>query len=682
MAEVLKYLSQEVVDSFAAKTPAWGPVGEVTFYRSYSRWLPEKSRRESWTEVVTRVVEYSMSLDNKTPLDQLQCEANDLFDTIWNMRAFPAGRTLWIGGTEHVKNNGLANFNCSFHCIEHVDDFHDLVKILMEGAGGGLGLQAESVAKFNSQGKLTGSAEIIIKPYEYVGTPGGEGDKVEWTSYAINSHRAKRHIRFTVGDSREGWAEFTRDFLKAYLFGEYRTITVNVNRIRPHGTPLKTFGGRASGPEALIKFIETVKRVRKGKRLIDDVMLLDIGTSIGEMVVSGGTRRSALIALGDMDSKKFVGAKTIASQWWEKSLHRTNANNSIVFYEQPSREDLFKYFQAILDCGEPGLVNGAAALRRRYDWKGLNACAEILLRSKGFCNLVTLNLTYLANADEIDVLELTSDTELIARHNMRITNSDIKGIHPDWDKNQKEDRLMGISFTGYGDYVAVRGEDSALKLLRGLRKLIKNVVNEYAHTLRIPIPLLVTTVKPEGTISLLYGCSSGLHDPYSPYYIRNIRISKSDAVSEALIAMGVHCEQNVQAGKEHEWVFSFPIKTNATCRSEDKSPVEQLDRYFKLMGAWVDHNASNTIYITKEDVPDIVDKLLENWDSYVAVSFMAKSEFYPQLPFQAIDEEEYEIAMAKHPNLRTFARVLESIEKEMTGTDDLEGCETGSCPAR
>jgi ribonucleotide reductase alpha subunit len=952
-------------------------------------------------------------------------EAEKLFETIYKMRAFPAGRTLWVGGTEHSKTHGQSQFNCSFANINSLDDLHDIVILLMNGVGVGVGVRTEEVEKFAAQGELNLDKQVVIKDYEYVGEPGTGG------SYDINDGAAY----YTVHDSREGWAEFVRDFLGELLFSpDVHTIYVNLDHIRPEGTPLKTFGGRASGPKAIIDFIDGMIQISHGMTKINDIFLLDTANMLGRMVVAGGTRRSALIALGNADSLGFENAKT--GDWGEKYPWREQANNSKVFYSKPTRESIKEGFRKILQYGEPAFVNGIMAKSIRRDWAGLNPCftgdmrlltedgyitfrdayehgkplkiiqdsrvtyegdgeekpehwkidpentdqpvttqashvfltkenadivkleflcgtvlrctpdhliattvgmveagkltkyhevltyrtalcgriageqpqtvdqhrafalgalsvsarysapydyiqlgklkdsvrasieagygerlrldikgkdisidevkrvtgyepsdisestipdwisnntddkvgswfvrgllstglmeygdgsyimdvetsngamldsvrsilrergiecsyrqtgeyksyrprshgdlgyfpsvytfsikrdadiymstigltnrpvykkpvltpsftklwsitpdgkedvycikentrrtlivegivarrcAEILLSDKGFCNLVTTNMKYFAEHGNDE--EMLKDTvEIITRHNLRITNTTIHGVSPQWDIVQKRDRLLGVSFTGYGDHADILGEDVSLETLGKMRKWVRDQANNYADKMGIPHPLLATTVKPEGTITLLYGASSGIHDAYAPYYIRRMRMSRTDALAVVLAKMGVPVEDAIKSPQTV--VFSFPVKTAAKQAASQKSAVQQLERYKNIMKTYVDHNASNTIYIDESEVDEVTDWLYDNWDSYVAVSFLAKFGQYEQAPMEEIDEETYNKLAAQMPDLSDLHARLAEVEYEMSAGDELEVCDTGSCPIR
>lgn len=268
----------------------------------------------------------------------------------------------------------------------------------------------------------------------------------------------------------------------------------------------------------------------------------------------------------------------------------------------------------------------------------------------------------------------------MTRHNLRVTCVDMQGVQAKWDENQKADRLLGVSFTGFGDLADANGEDLALIALGHMREEVSHHADHYSHVMGIPRPRLATTVKPEGSISQLPGVSSGIHDAYAPYYLRRIRISDSDAVGEALRLLGVPCEPDSFAPNTN--VFTFPVKTRARVLSTDKPAATQLDRYFQIMDAYVDHNASNTITFSRDEIPAIVDKLLANWDDYVAVSFLPKAPgSYPQMPYEAITEAEYQAH--PQPDLSRLSETLGILEAgRMAASDDLEGCASGACPTR
>jgi len=296
------------------------------------------------------------------------------------------------------------------------------------------------------------------------------------------------------------------------------------------------------------------------------------------------------------------------------------------------------------------------------------------------CNLTTVNFKYFAeNQDEMHLFEET--VRAIVRHNLRITNTTINGVNPKWEATQKRDRLLGVSFTGYGDAVDILGPEKPLQMLERMKELVHQTANEYADKMGIPRPLLSTTVKPEGSITLLYGASSGIHDVYAPYYIRRVRMGRTDALSITLSKLGVPVEDDkFTPGLV---VFSFPIKSAAVKSAGSKSAIEQLERYKDIMQTYVDHNASNTIYISKDEVEEVSQWVYDNWDTYIAVSFLPKMDSkYEQAPMEEIDEEAYNKLAAQMPDLSDLHARLTEIEYEMSAGDELEGCDTNSCPTR
>ena len=329
-------LSDEFVAGFAEKSPPWGPFGEVTYLRSYSQYLASEGRYERWHETVRRVVEFSFAL-YRGPASRLELtsEAQRLFTLIWNLKGFPAGRTLWLGGMpmSYTQAGAPTNFNCAFTDIRELADYSEMVLLLMGGSGVGFRVTQDCVAALNGAAPFRSAKlpELVVDEYEYAGVPGTLENTV--SGVQLYAHRGptrdmKRELVLTVGDSREGWAQFVEQFLRALTVNDLQVsrVRVNVNRVRPLGSALKTFGGQASGPGPLIDFANDAYRVLSG--LVDgqagawtDLKMLDIANMVGRMVVAGGTRRSAQIALGD--SPEFAGAKT--GNWWEFAPWRSQS---------------------------------------------------------------------------------------------------------------------------------------------------------------------------------------------------------------------------------------------------------------------------------------------------------------------------------------------------------------------
>ncbi|QAY18110.1 ribonucleoside-triphosphate reductase [Thermus phage TSP4] len=344
--------------------PDFGPIGEIIYLRTYSRYLPELGRRENWDETVDRVARFSTSLAPSPP-----GEEEALKQVLLNLKGFTAGRTLWIGGTPYSQEgNGQAQFNCAFMDVEEPKDFHDMVFLLMSGSGVGFRATRDNLEKLNRTLPIQRVAEVVVKPYEFYGY-----DHYFYSDKTVFSYTPYDYeFRIVVGDSREGWAEAVQLFLQAVT--SYKRVVIDVNRVRPMGERLKTFGGYASGPEPLIEFFQTVPEILKREPVgkWTSTKVLDIMNLIGRMVVAGGTRRSAQIALGDAEDLEFVNAKT--GEWWAKYPWRTQSNNTVVFRQKPDRETLRAIMEKVLQYGEPGFLNEEAAKKRRPNFRGINPC--------------------------------------------------------------------------------------------------------------------------------------------------------------------------------------------------------------------------------------------------------------------------------------------------------------------
>lgn len=655
---------------------AMNPLGHVVYLRTYSRLLPHEGRRETWPETVKRVVDYSATLATVEERERLA-----LYDAILNLRGFPAGRTLWAGGTPFILENGQANYNCAFTDIREGKDFYDLVVLLMSGAGVGFRATRDNVEALNRNLPIWRVPKLHIYPHEFLGY-----DHPLYTERSFVD-RVGREATLVVGDSREGWAEAVKLFLEMLSEPDIDLVYINLNSVRPLGSPLRRFGGFASGPGPLQDFFLNAAFILGGTPPSGwtDIKVLDIANLIGRMVVAGGTRRSAQIALGDWDSKAFVQAKT--GDWWKNAPWRSQSNNSVMFFEKPDQETLLELFDYILQYGEPGFVNAEAAKRRREDFRGLNPCAEVALRNKGVCNLVTVNLPAHIKDGKLDYHLLARTLALLTRHAIRITMARFPEDLREWQKVQDEDRLIGVSFTGLDDLLNAVQADLE-QLLSWMRHVVHETAVSYAKELGIPTPKLKTTVKPEGTLSLLAGVSSGVHPAYAPYYIRRIRINKHDSVAQALRALGM--EPKPEAGyssleEADVWVFEFPVKTHARRKAHDYTAIEQLERYKLVNSVYTEHNTSITVYVSPNEKEQVVDWLLQNWDHYVAVSFLPKDDTaYPLMPFEAISEEEYQRLAAAMPNFATLDEDVAFYDRlgGLMGDDLDSSCASGVCPIR
>lgn len=659
-------------------------LSQAVAYRTYTRVAPD-GRVERWEDVARRVADFSASL---APVEPGEREA--LYSLILERAAFPAGRTLWVGGTP-MGWRGETSYNCAYHRIRGPEDLRDLQLLLMSGAGVGNSIRDEDVEEFNKTVPVSGILHKTLTLRE------------GWIGYSSPEYREGTAVyledgeaTIIVGDSREGWAQALRLFLVAISDNiPARQIVVDLRSVRPYGERLKTFGGFASGPGPLRKLFSTIFR-KLQKEALENVgrgrwtptLLLDLINLVGQATVAGGTRRSA-------ESVLFTPGSPITTAkigpWWDHSPWRVQSNNSAVFDERPSLETVREYVHYAMEYGEPGFVNGEAARKRRPDWDGLNPCFEILLRDHGVCNLATLVLPAFVGRP---MGEIERAARLLTRHAVRITFLPFSPLLRHWQRVQEEDRLIGISMTGWVDYWAAQGKlhDTAAQVafLERLRAVIHQAAEEYAGELGIPAPLLKTTIKPEGTLSLVAGgVSPGIHDPYAPYYIRRVRMSRNDYVAQALYYLGMEPKPELGYSSLEDspiWVYEFPLRSPSGRAAISVPAVEQLERYRMMMRHYVDHNASITVYVGEDEVEDVVEWIHKNWDDVVAVSLLPKDGGgYALAPLEAIDEARYremEAALPDPSSLHSYVQAAVDAGAKEASPEDDPSCASGACPVR
>ena len=621
----------------------------------YARWLPEDNRRETWGETVDRFVSYmTKHLKENHEYEPSASLTLEIRDAIFNRDIMPSMRSVMTAGSALDRDN-VAGYNCSFLPVDSLRSFDESMYILMCGTG--VGFSVESV---------------------YV-------DKLP----VVNEHFEKSNTVIVVEDSKAGWAKALRELLALLWQGQIPTW--DVSQVRPAGARLKTFGGRASGPEPLVNLFEfcvtTVKHA--AGRKLRPIEAHDIMCKIGEVVVVGGVRRSALISLSDLRDNDMAKAK--AGAWWEATGHRALANNSVAYTDRPSMSDFIAEWKNLYDSksGERGIYNVKAAQKQaaKYGRRdesiryGTNPCSEIILRPYQFCNL-----------SEIIVREEDNEKTLARKVELatilgtwQSTLTNFKYLRKIWKENTEEERLLGVSITGqFGNELmsGKKGMDKLSDILNTLRELAVSTNVEEAGKIGINPSAAVTCVKPSGTVSQLTGVSSGMHPWHNDYYIRTVRGDKKDPLTQFLIEAGVPAEDDFMNPTQTK-VFSFPIKApNGAVLRNDLTAIEHLNIWLTYQRAWCEHKPSITVSVREEEWMEVGAWVWEHFDEVSGISFLPYSDHtYKQAPYQDATKEEYEAAVAKMPEQIMWS-LLSMYETEDTtsGTQNLAcsadaGCE-------
>lgn len=691
-------LSESFLSTYRNKKSPLSHIGEFVYLRTYSRYLEDKKRRETWFETVLRTTEYNINLGieykkrlgQSINMEEEKKEAERLFDRLFNLKTFTSGRTLYMGGTEVVEKYPLSNYNCAFTDIEKFSDLVDVFYLLMVGSGVGIRITKETVAK------LPGVRQVTLEG-RYDGTVRANTPKEDMEDTRCILDKKDNSIAvILVGDSKEGWCDALDVFFKLLSLDEYKDVNrviIDYSYVRPEGERLKRFGGRASGHKSIKRMFEKINKVicQREDGILKTIDILDIATIISENVVSGGVRRSAMMVICDEDDDDVITAKrniykVVDGKWIEDTniSHRKMSNNSILYKQRPSLERIREIIDSIKVNGEPGFINGAEALRRKPTFRGCNPCGEILLESKQCCNLTTNNLMGFVEGSVLNEEQLIETLRLSTRVAIRMTLVDVE--LPEWNKVMQEDRIIGISLTGMMDMVNKTGmsyEDLA-DLLRRLRDEVHKEGMSYSAMLGIEPPKLMTTIKPEGSLSTLPCVSSGIHFAHSNYYIRRIRISVTDPLYKMIESEGSFPIYNENGQTDENCtikVIEFPIKAPKGRTKYDVGAIEQLELYKMSMQNWSDHNSSITVHVREHEWEAVSQWLYDNFDYVVGITFLPlMEETYPLLPYETTSKEDYEerVRSLKPINYELLARYDNNEQHDIIDAE----CESGACPIR
>ena len=617
----------------------------------YSRWLPKEERRETWGETVSRYFDFfeqHLKETNKFKLEKKVRE--ELENEVLKLGVMPSMRCLMTAG-EALKRENIAGYNCSYIAVDRPQAFDEILYVLMNGTGVGFSVERQFV------GNLPTVAEEFYQS----------------------------DTTIVVQDSKLGWAKAFKELVAMLYHGQVPKW--DLSKVRPAGAPLKTFGGRASGPEPLQRLFEFTKEIFQNAhgRKLSSIECHDIVCKTAEIVVVGGVRRSALISLSNLSDDRMRVAKS--GQWWNDNGQRALANNSACYTEKPDVGIFMDEWKALYDSksGERGIFNRESAKKiaekneRRdvgYDF-GTNPCSEIILRSREFCNLSEV----VVRPDDTEDSLLRKVRLATILGTIQSTLVNFKYVSKEWKKNCEEERLLGVSLTGIMDNKWTAGKINGLEdLLENLKKMAVETNKEWADKIGIKQAAAITCVKPSGTVSQLVDSASGIHARHNPHYIRTVRGDKKDPLTKMMVDMGFPAEDDVM--KPHDTtVFSFPIKCSpdAVFR-QDMTAIEQLELWKTYQVHWCEHKPSVTISVKEEEWIEVGAWVYKNFDLMSGVSFLPYSEHtYKQAPYQDCTLIEYSELVKKMPTEVNWSKLSDYEKTDMTiGSQEL-ACSAGSC---
>jgi ribonucleoside-diphosphate reductase alpha chain len=616
--------------------------------------MPEENRRETWGETVDRYFESMLNHLGKnhgyTPDEKL---LKEMKDAVYNRNVMPSMRAVMTAGAA-LDRDHVAGYNCSFVPVDNPRSFDETMYILMCGTGVGFSVE-----------------------YKYVNKLPAVPEVFEKTTTVI-----------VVEDSKTGWAKAYRELLAMLWAGQ--VPAVDVSKLRPAGARLKTMGGRSSGPQPLINLFDfTIAKFKAAAgRQLKPIEAHDIMCKIGEIVVVGGVRRSAMISLSNINDIEMAAAKS--GNWWENNSQRALSNNSVAYSRKPEMEQFIAEWKNLYDSksGERGIYNVAAAQKQAARWGrrdpeihyGTNPCSEIILRPYQFCNL-----------SEVVIRE--NDTPKTVAEKVRLatilgtwqsTLTDFKYLRKIWKDNTEEERLLGVSLTGQFGNKFFSGKENINELgktLEDLREYARETNKTEAAKIGVNESAAITCVKPSGTVSQLVGVSSGMHAWHSDYYIRTVRGDKKDPLSTFLKEVGIPVEDDFMKPND-TYVFSFPVKApEGAITRNDLTAIDHLNTWLVYQRAWCEHKPSITVSVKEEEWMEVGAWVYKHFDEVSGISFLPHSDHsYKQAPYQEVTETEYLELLSKMPSkIRWEDLSFYETEDGTSGTQTLACTSDGNC---
>ena len=610
----------------------------------YAKWLEDRGRRETFAETVGRYIGNTVhtKVDHDTEME--------LEQSILNLEVMPSMRSLMTAGAAANRDN-TCMYNCSYLPVDDPKSFDEAMFILLCGTGVGFSVERQFISKLpDVPDNLYNSDDVIV-----------------------------------VGDSKEGWAKAYRKVLALLWAGEIPKF--DVSKVRPAGAKLKTFGGRASGPAPLVDLFNFTVNVFKSAagRKLSSIECHDIMCKIGEIVVVGGVRRSAMISLSNLSDDRMRHAKS--GQWWENQGQRALSNNSVCYTEKPDMETFLREWTALVESksGERGVFNRQASKKQadkngrrdsNYEF-GTNPCSEIILRPYQFCNLTEV---VVRATDTVEDLERKVRLATILG-TIQSTYTHFPYLRKIWKKNTEEERLLGVSMTGIMDNPLTTSANEGLeKTLEHLRNVAVDTNAEWAVRLGVPVSAAITCVKPSGTVSQLVDSASGIHTRHSPYYVRTVRGDNKDPLTQFMKDKGIPSEPCVMK-PDTTTVFSFPQKapSGAVVR-DDVSALEQLETWLLYQRHWCEHKPSVTVSVKENEWMEVGAFVYEHFDEMSGVSFLPHDGgTYQQAPYQECDKSDYDMLQGVMPKSVDWSELSKYEQEDNTVSMQTMACSGDSC---